>query len=336
MSLVWFEGFDTLADDVSDTDLQLVGYRLSGGMLISSSVPRFAGSRYLEVGSSAQIRLTLPGTTDNISVGFAFRTNGPGGASGTSIFEFQTAADALVCMLGLDSNMALRFGRGDFTTNNIGTTANNVIVANTWHYIEIECVRSATVGQVRIWVDGVQVLTLTNQNTGATIFGVTSFRGIVFGLFDDYYICNTATEHKGDCRVETLMPNADTATKDFGRSTGTDNFALVDEKPENGDTDYLTAATVGNKDLYDCGNLSSTPSAIHAVQTEMFARKDDAVARAVRVNIKSGATTSNGATKAMATTYTVSRNLLLVDPNTSAAWAAAAVNAAQIGPEVVT
>ena len=56
----------------------------------------------------------------------------------------------------------------------------------------------------------------------------------------------------------------------------------------------------------------------------------------MRSKVKSGATTANGAPHALTANYIYYRDIVEADPNTSAAWAPAGVNALQIGPEVVT
>jgi hypothetical protein len=132
-----------------------------------------------------------------------------------------------------------------------------------------------------------------------------------------------------------IRPSADTAQKDWTPSTGTTNFNMVNETIENQDTNYVAAGTVGNKDLYDVTDLSFSPSVVRAVQTLLFARKDDATTRSIRNNLKSGATTANGTTRAMGATYAMFTDLYATDPNTSAAWTGTAVNAAQLGIEVV-
>lgn len=138
----------------------------------------------------------------------------------------------------------------------------------------------------------------------------------------------------GDRRVETLVPNADTAQKDFSRSTGTNNFALVDELPQNGDTDYVFSSTVGAKDLYSFGSMSSTPQSIDAVQAVMLARKTDAGTRNAQLRVKSGGTEVGGVDTPLASTYQYQTRLDLTDPNTGVAWTQAAVNAIQAGPLV--
>jgi hypothetical protein len=154
-------------------------------------------------------------------------------------------------------------------------------------------------------------------------------------IYDDLYMTNTATR-VGERRIDVLRPSADTAQKDWTPSTGTNNSALVDDTTFNDDTDYVSASTVGNKDLYDIGNLGFTPAAITALQVTYRARKDDATTREIRANVKSGSTTANGATKGMTTSYQTFFDIYETDPATSAAWTTSAVNALQIGPEVVT
>ena len=68
----------------------------------------------------------------------------------------------------------------------------------------------------------------------------------------------------------------------------------------------------------------------------MCARKDDAATREVRSKVKSGTTSADGATHAMAASYQYFRGIHATDPDTAAAWTSGGVNGLQIGPEVVT
>jgi hypothetical protein len=111
---------------------------------------------------------------------------------------------------------------------------------------------------------------------------------------------------------------------------------MVNETLYNEDSNYVSSATVGNKDLYDVTDLPFTPSSVYAVKVTWRARKDDATTRTVRANLKSGATTANGATKAMGASYQSYSDVYLTDPNTSAAWTVSAVNAIQVGPEIIS
>lgn len=158
--------------------------------------------------------------------------------------------------------------------------------------------------------------------------------------FDDFVLWNTTpatgelSDWSGELRVETLYPNADTAQKDFSRSTGSSNFALVDESKSNSDTDYVFSSTVNHKDLYDLTNLSSTPANIYGVEAHMFARKTDAGLKQSQIRVKSGATEVGGTDTVLTTSYVMQSHFLSTDPDTGVAWTATAINALQVGPKV--
>lgn len=116
----------------------------------------------------------------------------------------------------------------------------------------------------------------------------------------------------------------------------TSNSVNVQQATEDGDTSFVYGSTASVGDLYNLGSLGVTPSSIVAVQTRMCARKSDTGTRQARAQIKSGATTSNGSTLTLGTNYSYAgAKVDTVDPNTSSAWTAAAVNSLQIGVAVV-
>jgi hypothetical protein len=114
------------------------------------------------------------------------------------------------------------------------------------------------------------------------------------------------------------------------------NFDLVRETTEDGDTTYVFDSTAGHYDLYDLQDLAVTPSSIVGVCARQFARKTDAGTRSGTTTVKSGATTQDQATFAQSTSYQYLNSFMATDPNTSTAWTAAAVNALQVGPKVVS
>jgi hypothetical protein len=216
----------------------------------------------------------------------------------------------------------------------LGTSASPVLVAATWAYIECEFHRNGSTGTFKAYVNGVQVLNLTGQNTGASdIDTVKVGAGTAFSM-DDLYCTNTATK-LGECRIDVLHPTADTATKDWTPSTGSNNYAVVDDTTFDL-TDYVTAATAGNKDYYALGDLSFAPNNIFAVQVTHVAKKDDATTRTYRANIKSSSTEANGATRGLGTSYVVYADIFETDPNGSIAWTQTSVNALNAGIEVVS
>lgn len=121
----------------------------------------------------------------------------------------------------------------------------------------------------------------------------------------------------------------------FGTITAT-NSGCVQELIEDGATTYVFDSTAGHFDLYDFADLATTPAAIVGVNVRSFGAKSDAGARSGTVRVKSGATSQDGATLALSTSFQNIPLWLPTDPNTSAAWTAAAVNALQAGPKTVS
>jgi hypothetical protein len=331
MAIRWIEGFDLYSSTIN---MQSRGYTGNAGSYVGG---RFAGSagRY----NSARSGFSPFGgsTSSTLSHGFAFRAQGltnftivnymNGSVSGSTEVELRMTTTGAV--------QATRNGTV------LGTSAAGVIATSTWAYIEVEIVRHASAGVFNIYVNGTSVLALTAQNTGSADIDTLylchnggSNNGLDYDL-DDMYVTDTSTRI-GESRVDTLRPSADTAQKDWTPNSGANNYSRVGDTTYDGDTSYIGASTVGNKDLYDCTDLPVTPASVYAVQVSMAARKDDAATRQVRTNLKSGSATQNGTTQGMSATYQIFSDIYETDPNTSAAWTASAVNAAQVGVEVVT
>jgi hypothetical protein len=112
------------------------------------------------------------------------------------------------------------------------------------------------------------------------------------------------------------------------------NAQNVSEYRANGDTDYVLSANVNDEDLYGIAPLPVTPFAIVGVVTHVYIRKSDAGTRQGQLRVKSGATEVFGVDTAVSSTWSYLARVDAVDPNTSAAWTLAAVNALQIGQKV--
>jgi hypothetical protein len=118
-------------------------------------------------------------------------------------------------------------------------------------------------------------------------------------------------------------------------ATNTNN-CVVNEAQQDTTTSYVYDSTAGHADFYGIGTIASTPGTTIAVTTRGYMQKSDAGTRTAAVQLKSGATTVASPTLTLTTSgWLWAWRTDITDPNTSAAWTAAAVNAAQIGPTVV-
>lgn len=227
-------------------------------------------------------------------------------------------------------------------TTELGSTSPGLFTSDNWYYIEVENVISDTVGRVTVYVNGVSVLNLTNQDTktstAATVDNIIIQGGTGYNIiggnyrYDDFYLIDTGTK-LGESRVETLYPNADTATTDWTPLSGTDNYAMVDEAQCDGDVSYVYASAAAT-DNYDFANLSDNPASVRAVQAVMFAKKTDTATRNIYLQTVSGATTSDGSAQLLLSEYTRFNRIMETDPNTSAAWTYTNVNAVKGGPKI--
>jgi hypothetical protein len=312
---------------------------------------RFGGQGFSVVGATNTRRMwarPFPAAVSALSYGFAFRSNVLPTAThwinyirGAANTVFQTA-------IKLNTDGSLTAGRVTDTFGTIsalGSSAGGVIVANTFHFIEVELVIHDTTGSFKVWVDGTLVINATGVDTRSNV-GVNPADADTIWLgsdggnpgpgttstFDDFYYKDTNAK-VGLAKVEVLPPTSD-VLQTFARSTGATNFSLVDEAQANGDTDYVQGSAVGDRDTYGFTDLSSTPASIYAVQATAFAEKTDAAARSIALQVISGATTSDGANFALASSYGKFDRIMETDPNTAAAWTAANVNALTGGPKV--
>jgi len=118
--------------------------------------------------------------------------------------------------------------------------------------------------------------------------------------------------------------------------TTSTNNCVVNEPQEDGLTSYVYDSTAGHADLYTIATIASTPATTYAVTTRAYMQKSDAGSRTAAVQIKSGGTTVASSTLTLTTSgFQWTWRTDTTDPATGSAWAAAAVDAALIGPKTV-
>ena len=344
MSVILVEGFDMYNGTGTNTGLQAMWLPITGSSGSGSMTTGRFGGQALRVNGgsttsqwSARRNIT---SGSSAAAGFAFRASSLAAAR----HFFWMGDSAYQIGLRLNTNGSIDAGR--YSAINgitvLGTSAAGVITVNTWAYIEVETTINASTGVLNVYVNGTNVISLSGVNTSNSGTAVSWVQmgfydgGSTSGLtwdFDDLYVVDVATR-LGERRVETLYPNGDTATKNFTPDTGTANYSRVNESQVDGDTSYVQSSTVGARDLYTIGSLSSTPTAIDAVNVVSFAEKTDATTRTLYNSVQSAGTDSDGSAFSLAASYGRFDRLLMTDPNGGGAWTASRVNGLQIGPKV--
>lgn len=344
MSIVQSEGFDLID---SNTNLIARGWGNAEGS-ISATGNQFGGRAYT-VGSQQNMILSrnaLPDMDDEPFVGIAFwvrLSNLTGTPSGNLLVVSDGGFVTNVAPLS-NSHFSIKYGANgslDFAVQS-GTSSTNVaglLVAATWHHIEVRARVHSTLGTYEVWVGGTKVVDLTNVDTqdvagfgGSWNLGacnnVTSVR------VDDIVISSDASAPVArvlNHRIETLLPTGAGVNSDF---TGT--FADVDDPfgSSDGDTTNVQNGTLNNKQDYGYGNLTGDVDTVLAVVAVTEARKTDAGAQGLSPFVISNGTTETGTEISLAETFGYDSFVLEQDPNAAAAWTESTVNASTFGFEV--
>jgi hypothetical protein len=330
--------FDPCGDNYATADIGL--YWTSNGTSsasISTSSPRLPGGSFLRTAAgNSQRKAFVVGSVGTVTVGLAVRRVS---SSGTAMILFElTDASTTQLRVTLNSDLTISIVRGDGT---ILATSSQTISINTWYWMELMATIHPSTGAFTFRLNETQILNATGQNTRNTSNSSCNGLRVQESLdVDDLHLIDTTgsalTGFPGDSTIEYLPANGAGTTTEWTPVGSTPNYQAVDEAVENGDTDYVSSATVGQKDTYALGNLSSTPSAIRGVKPVVIARKDDVGTATVAPVVRSGGTDYDQTSTGLSTSYApLAASVLDVDPATGVAWTATGVNALQVGQKLV-
>lgn len=300
---------------------------------IITTTPRGSWSGYcLNTGNSGVASDLLDSAVSEFYFGFGFRPTASTAGCGV---QFKSPNGTEQCNIATTSGNQL-------TIRRVGTvlaTGSQVLVPNTWYYIECHIVIHGSTGTCQVKIDGiVDIATTTGLNTkndgsSGTVDRIR-YTGVGSDIrFDDIYMNDTTGAvndgYSGDTKVTAYIPNAEGSNIGLTPSTGTDNSALVDERPAN-TTDYNSSAVVDDYDLYALPNTSGAQD-IQAVRVWAYAKKSDAGTGLLAPVVKTAAGTATGVDQALSTSYTFYHQDYDKDPNDSAAWTTTKVDALEVG-----
>jgi hypothetical protein len=196
---------------------------------------------------------------------------------------------------------------------------------------------------VQLWVDGdpakgfhVSATDVTASNGPIIMLGLEQW-GYGAGAdggndhgFDDCVFCYGAAQNIGELEIITSGPTTD-VRKQWTPLTGTNNYAMVDEIPPNGDTDYNSSTVVGNIDLQGFPALPTAPDSIFCVSQIFGAKKEESGTRGFAPVMTGTGADHVATTQNLSTSYDWYYQHYLTNPDTAAAWLAAARTAAGFG-----
>ena len=191
-----------------------------------------------------------------------------------------------------------------------------------WHHVQIYFFID-NAGSIQTKIDGVNDIiyngdTQPGASAEITYIYLWSVTLVTDRMYWDNFVIGTG-DWPGDMRADGLVPNADTATKQWLRSAGVDNYALVDEVPAS-DADYVYTETTAHQDLYELSDWDDTDKTPLAVVQWCRAQKSEAAAHQLKLLLRSGATLSTGAAEDLVTNWKYLSRIFETDPATGAAW----------------
>lgn len=197
-----------------------------------------------------------------------------------------------------------------------------------WTFIEGYVLFSDS-GNAKIKVNGQQVASVSADFKGGANATSDRFKLTLYGtggaawFINDLYVSDEAFFYN-DVEVLSVYPVSD-VLQGLSRSTGSNNYALVGD---GSDSTYVYKDSAG-VDKYNFGNQGLTRGAVLGIQTRIKAKKETADAAVVHVHsgvYGSSDTLSVGNEIVPTTNYVETRDLILVDPDTTEEFTLAEVN----------
>jgi len=326
MSNLFFTGFEGI------TDASDVGF---GANTVDGTGGRFGNG----MRGGGDYRKDITANVNTVFAGAALYGTLPG--SSATLFSIRDSSGTVHCTVLVLSTGAVRLDAGAAT--GVATSAAGVIASATWFYCEVKVLVHDSTGILECRINGTVVATFSGdtRNGGTAEVGrVHLCDNFASNRVDDVYINDDQgsaphNTYYGDIRVDRVLTSADSSVQ-FTPLSSTNESNIDDTTPDD-DTTYNQSSTAGHKDLFTLSGYSPGGGTILCIKTRVKAKKTDAGTRDFRSLLKSGATTSNGSTVGMSTSFAWFEQYDYEDPDTAAAWAnAAAVNAALVGYEIVT
>lgn len=223
---------------------------------------------------------------------------------------------------------------GNTTLEDTGAT---VLAQDTWYQIRIN-VNSADDSYV-LQINGATELSGTLSVDVGTLNNATfgknpDYNGNSVDFYYDDCICDDSAFPSGDVKILGISPTANGSTMSWSAGTGASDYTQVNEIPGS-DAEYVQCPTTGNPNiayfaLQDCATVGISGT-ILSLLALIRTRENITATSATKLSLKSGATASETTTRNGTTGASTQKKVFNTDPNTSAPWTTAGLDAVEFG-----
>lgn len=210
--------------------------------------------------------------------------------------------------------------------------------SNQWHNIQLHI--DTTTNTLEIKLDNGATINCSGTAMNPWYFLVIGNAYEDANVSNKYYDCIQVNDPSGSVNnswpgsplIQTaLRPDADTATTDWTRSSGSNDFDMIKETAPDLDTTYVSSVTFGDASTYGFNDISlPANTVIQGVCLTIVAKRADA-AKIIPVVSRGGTTIELTAVDVGVDYMAPIEVFIELDPITSAAWTQANLNATDFG-----
>jgi len=329
MSRIFIDGFED-AEDLSD-DLYLWD-TATGSLFAHAGVPGATGNFSCKILSGAELGKELS-PLSTVYIGLKIRVT----STANLQIRFRDASDNIQGWIYVDGtslyNWNIYIKRDD--GENEAIVAYTSYEANGWVHLQVKFENvDDTDKNVQVRLDGAAKANVSYSNTNAD--SATTAKLVFDSDSSDIWIDDVAiddAEWVGETAIYLLSPDADGTTNEWSPSTGSDNYAMVDEVPA-GTGDYVETDTVDDLELYGLADLPVSNEDIKCIQADAYVSVVSG--EYVQLSTHVAGTTYLSPSQPAGEAYSHVTYMWDENPNISGEWTEAVVNALEAGFKLVS
>lgn len=341
MALIWADDFKSFGDDEGALSDGVYG-EVNAITLAADPDPLASGNVIQHSTNENGMRFVLPSSVTTAGYCSRFWFNDLPSSALPSIIQFRNSSNIAQVTIEVTSTGALQARRG-YSNGTILGTSNPAITANAWNHIEAKVLVNGSTGTVAIYVNGIEVLSLTGQNTANTgtvdigqivhtsmstvgpdfTAGDTNSTGLTIYRKDAVYWDTAGSVNNdilGTVSVLRLAVDADSSFN-WTPSTGTTGFNLIDEAGPD-DLDYIEAdSTPPAASSFTFENLPVDVTSVRGLISLVRAKKTDGGDGNLQVSLTTASLVDDlGTDRPITTADTYWWDVSELNPDTGVAW----------------